>query len=126
MQARSGPQSSNLPSTTPSSPLEDLEAQSTSSVVDTSSPSLVDLEAVSSSSVVDLSSSSSVDLESESSSLVVDQDDVIPDNVGGAPVLGHNQAGQVRNHFHLIVFALVVRCAEPGGFFQSCFAQCFV
>jgi len=99
--------------------LEDLEAQSTSSVVDTSSPSLVDLEAVSSSSVVDLSSSSSVDLESESSSSVVDQDDVIPNNVGGAPMLGQNQAGQVRNHFHLIVFALVGQMCRAWWFFSK-------
>lgn len=105
MQARPGSQSPHVPSS--SSPLEAQEAQSTSSVVYTSSPSLIDLEAGSSSSVMDLSSPPSADLESESSSVVVDQNDVIPNDVGGAPVLGQNQAGQVRKHFHLILFALV-------------------
>ncbi|KAL0048326.1 hypothetical protein WJX82_000926 [Trebouxia sp. C0006] len=92
--ARSGLQSPHVPSCTPSSPSEDQEAQSTPSVVDTCSPSLVDLDAGSSSSMVDLSSPPLVDLESKSSSLVVDQDDAILKNVGGAPVLGQNQAGQ--------------------------------
>ncbi len=78
MQARSGPQSSP--------PSVDLDAEPTSSVVDMSSPS-------------------SVDLEAESSSSVVDQD--IPNNVGAAPVLGQNQAGQVRSHFDLSFYALV-------------------
>ena len=107
MQARSGLQSPHVPSCTPSSPSEDQEAQSTPSVVDTCSPSLVDLEAGSPSSMVDLSSPPLVDLESKSSSLVVDQDDAIPKNVGGAPVLGQNQAGQVRSHFDLRFYALV-------------------
>ena len=109
MQARSGLQTPHVPSSTPSSssPSEDQEAQSTSSVVDTSSPSLVDLETESSSSVVDLSSPSSVDLESDSSSSVVDQDNIIPNNVGGAPVLGQNQADQVRSHVDLSFYALV-------------------
>ncbi|DBB11174.1 TPA: hypothetical protein ACH3X3_006627 [Trebouxia sp. C0006] len=93
-EARSGLQSPHVPSCTPSSPSEDQEAQSTPSVVDTCSPSLVDLDAGSSSSMVDLSSPPLVDLESKSSSLVVDQDDAILKNVGGAPVLGQNQAGQ--------------------------------
>lgn len=90
MQARSGLQSSDVPCTNLSSPSpsEDLDAQPTSSVVNLSSSSLADLEA-------------------ESSSSVVDQDNVIPNNVGAAPMLGQNQAGQVRTHFNLSVYALM-------------------
>ena len=122
MQARSGLQSPHVPSCTPSSPSEDQEAQSTPSVVDTCSPSLVDLEAGSSSSMVDLSSPPLVDLESKSSSLVVDQDDAIPKNVGGAPVLGQNQAGEKS-------FRPQVLCIGESAMqslmiiVQSCFAE---
>ena len=93
MQARSGSQSSHLPSPPPSPSLEDLEAQPTSTVVDPPSPPLIDLEAQPTSSVADQK---------------------IPINVGAAPVLGQNQAGQVRNQFDLGFHALVGQMYYPS------------
>jgi len=112
MQARSGSQSSHLPSPPPSPSLEDLEAQPTSTVVDPPSPPLIDLEAQPTSTVVDPPSPPLIDLEAQPTSSVADQK--IPINVGAAPVLGQNQAGQVRNQFDLGFHALVGQMYYPS------------